>query len=172
MHFNEEKTDPQVVLFCYFSRGSVFISSKFCFQLFPRRTPHPSRCFSEKKRRKRSKRSSTYESLAMVCTGDPPTCSKHQKVNLKKQWVVVIWWNYDNYGFNRNLSVLLEVCSWKAEFYEYRLLHCFAHEDVMDMIPGLQHCKIKGFQTFSDSWFQGFSCVVDLFSMEIHNFIF
>ena len=35
----------------------------------------------------------------------------------------------------------------------------------MDMIPGLQHCKIKGFQTFSDSWFEGFSFVVDLFSI-------
>lgn len=35
----------------------------------------------------------------------------------------------------------------------------------MDMIPGLQHCKIKGFQTFSDSWFEGLSFVVDLFSI-------
>ena len=99
-------------VFFMFFRGSVFISSKFCFQLFLRRTQSKP-IFFPKMRRKRSKRSSTYESLAMVYTVDPPTCSKHQKVKSKKQWVVVIWANYDNHGFIRNLSVLLEVCFWK-----------------------------------------------------------
>ena len=57
------KTDLQVFIFAVFS-GSVFISSKFCFQLSPKKH-HPSRCLCPKtKRRKRSKRSATYESLA------------------------------------------------------------------------------------------------------------
>ena len=82
-------------------------------------------------------------------------------------------WNYDIHGFIRNRF------SWKSlkrpgckpslqRFMKtdyYNVLQCFAHEDVMDMIPGLQHCKVKGFQTFSDSWFQGFSCVGDPFSI-------